>query len=377
MVCIASFIILCVAGVFVFIISIWKREVGKSYLKLLKKAWQCAGKRLTLQKCDTSFKEDVKNTLLKKVILIKPSLVKPVSVAVEVLAVAIVLLTAFSFVEALKSGLALYSLGTCNVSRPDSCILGSYDSCLMDQQELNWFEEWGVIFANIPDRMKKWDAGDYLNENSIYYMGFDPSLDSALDIFDPLCNKCIESYKKQLEDGFLEKYNVAVIPYSIKGDTKAYRFNNSYMLSTYLLAAHEVPSGGGISPTWKLIGKLADEERYPGMTWQSAFLLDETSEDEVHRVMDAWLRSIGYNDAEIERVVALTTSEEIKSKMSENERLVEEVIRARGVPTTIYDGKKHTGVFKSSVKNDTCDSECDCLPLVHHFITLRYILYRY
>ena len=305
MVCIAAFIILCLIGVFVLIISIWKREVGKKYLKLFKKAWQCVGKRLSLQKCETNFKEDIKNSILVKVMLRKPELVKTVSIAIEAVAVVIVLVTVLSLVEATKSGLALFSLGTCNVSNPDSCILGNYDSCPIEQQKLNWFQEWGVIFYYIPDRLKKWDAGDYLDENSIYYTYFDPGKESALDIFDPLCTKCVDSYKIQRQDGFLEEYNVAVIPYSIKGDTKEYRFNNSGILTSYLLAVHEVPLQGAISPTWKLIRKLADEEYSPGVSWQTVFTREETTEDEVHSVMSDWLRSIGYNDAEIDRIAEL------------------------------------------------------------------------
>ena len=358
MVCIAAFIILCLIGIFVLIISIWKPEVGKKYFKLFNKALQCVGRRLTLQKCETNFKEDIKNSILKKVLITKPKLVKPISIAVEVLAVVIVFVAVFSLAEAIKSGLALYSLGTCNVSSPDSCVLGSYDSCPVDQEKLNWFQEWGVILSNILDRIKKWNAADYLDENSIYYGRFDPGKESALDVFDPLCSKCVDSFKAQLDNGFFDKYNVAVIPYSIKGDTREYRFNNSYLLSTYLLAVHEVPLSSGMSPTWELIRKLTYEEQSPGITWQSALLSDEMTEYDVQNIMNTWLMSIGYDDVEIEKITELTRSEVIKNKMRENEKLVEETIKIRGVPTTIYDGKKHTGVYKSRIKNDECTSSC-------------------
>ena len=64
MVCIAAFIILAIIGIFVAIVSIFKPKVGKAYLKMFKKAWGCLWKKVRLQKCETGFKDDVKNTLL-------------------------------------------------------------------------------------------------------------------------------------------------------------------------------------------------------------------------------------------------------------------------------------------------------------------------
>ena len=84
MVCIAAFIILALIGVFVAGISIFKPKVGKAYLKALKKAWGCLWKKVRLQKCETGFKDDVKNTLLSRVMLKHPKWVKPLSIIIEV-----------------------------------------------------------------------------------------------------------------------------------------------------------------------------------------------------------------------------------------------------------------------------------------------------
>ena len=125
MVCIAAFIILLIVGVFVAFISIFKPKVGKRYLKTLKKSWGCFGKRLTLQKCETGFGDDVKNTVLSKLVLKNPKLVKPASIAIEVASILVVVITAWSLIEGVKAGLALWTLGTCNVQYPDSCALGA------------------------------------------------------------------------------------------------------------------------------------------------------------------------------------------------------------------------------------------------------------
>ena len=168
MVCVAAFIILCLISVVVGFLSIFKRDIGAKWWKVFKKAWHCVFKKVRLQKCDTNFKDDVKNTILKKVILRRPKWVKPISIAVEVLSVLIVLVTIWSIVIAIKSLLALWVFGTCNVSQPSQCSLGA-EVCSIDQAEPNnifeklgrGFGEWGEIFSHIPDRLKTWSADDF------------------------------------------------------------------------------------------------------------------------------------------------------------------------------------------------------------------------
>ena len=87
MVCIASFIILAVVGIFVAIASIFKPKLWKSYTKALKKAWGCLWTKVRLQKCETGFKDDVKNSLLSRFMLKKPKWVKPLSIIIEILSI--------------------------------------------------------------------------------------------------------------------------------------------------------------------------------------------------------------------------------------------------------------------------------------------------
>ncbi len=55
MLCIASFIVFLILGVF-----------SGYYRALAKKAWQCVGRRITFRPCDTSFADDVKGKLFGK-----------------------------------------------------------------------------------------------------------------------------------------------------------------------------------------------------------------------------------------------------------------------------------------------------------------------
>ena len=167
MVCIAAFIILALIGVFVALISIFKPKVGKSYLKMLKKSWGCLGKKVRLQKCETGFKDDVKNTLLSRVIVKHPKWVKPLSVIIEVISIAIVVIAVWALLTAIKSLLAIWALGSCNVTKPSACSLGA-EICSIDESEPTnvleatgrWFTEWGEIFEAIPDKFHSYNADD-------------------------------------------------------------------------------------------------------------------------------------------------------------------------------------------------------------------------
>ena len=218
MVCIAAFIILSIVSVFVGFLSIFNRELGKKYWVVFQKAWHCVFKKVRLQKCDTNFKDDVKHTLLKRIVLKHPNLLKPASALIEIL-------------------LALWVFGTCNISHPSQCGLGS-EVCSIDQVEPTdlfgkigrGFSEWGEIFSAIPDRLKTWQVQDYLTHTSIplidltkdhdesslkntkkllqfYHSQIIPdSSKVAVDIIDPGCTVCRQSYLNQKQSGFLDQY---------------------------------------------------------------------------------------------------------------------------------------------------------------------------
>jgi len=347
MVCIAAFIILCLLSVFVGVLSIFRRDIGKKYWSVFKKSWGCVAKRVTLQKCETNFKEDVKNSILKKVVVKKPKLVRPISIVIEVLSVMIVLVTAWSLVEGAKAGLALYALGTCNVQQPDACVIANVDVC-PENTGLNWFQEWGVIFAAIPDRWRDWTADNFLPETPVFRT-FEEGRPTAIDILDPGCDKCGQSFRNQLEDGFFDRFNVVLIPYPTEAASHQFRYNNSYLISTYIIAAHEVwGERGGVSAGWQILEKLFTEfgEQDGIQVIYQAILKDERTTEEMARgIMDGWLVEVGMSDEEVARVRELAESESVKKQMEDNRDLVKNRIRITGVPTTLFDGRKHTGAF--------------------------------
>lgn len=340
MVCIAAFIILALLGIFVAIVSIFKRDIGVTYWKVFKKAWGCVWKKVRLQKCETNFKDDVKNSLLKKVVLTKPKLVKPLSVVIEVLSVAIVAVVVWALLTSIKALLALWTLGTCNVSHPASCALGS-ESCSIDETDLNWFTEWGEIFAAVPDRFHSWDAESYIIEPVVKIGSSEMTNNYALDIIDPGCSACMQSYKNQLNGDFIKKHNILIMVYPIELDDGSYKFANSGIIARYIHASNLKTNDYGL----KILDRIFTEKDKSGTIYQNVFNNNLNSQ-EAEELLISWLAEFGADETEIKEISKLANSEEVTELMARIKAMVTETVRAKGIPTLIYDGRKHLGLYK-------------------------------
>ncbi len=349
MVCIAAFIILALIGVFVAVISIFKPKVGKAYWKMFKKAWGCLWKKVRLQKCETGFKDDVKNTILSRIIVKHPKWVKPLSVIIEILSVIIVIIAVWAILTAIKSLLALWALGSCNVTKPSACSLGA-EVCSIDESEPSnpieatgrWFTEWGEIFEAIPDKFRTYNANDY----DFNYIDLDTNGSEdkpiAVDIFDPGCSVCMISYRNQKSSGFFGKYNVRMVPFAIQDADNNYKFKNSEIILKYMFAVEQLHSGYAI----KLLDHIFTEKNEQGISYQNLFNEDFSHEEAVKQ-LEAWLKADGLDDGAIEEVRVVVDYPEISDKMQENRSIVENELRVKGIPTMIYDGRRHTGLFKA------------------------------
>ena len=395
MVCIAAFIVLAVLGVAAALISIFNRDFGRKYLAALKKSFHCFGKRIRLQKCDTNFSEDVKTTLLKKVVIKKPKLVKPLSFIIEVISAILIIITVWSILEVIKAGLALWVFGTCNVSQPSNCALGA-ESCSIEENDLNWFTEWGEIFSNIPDRIRNWDASSYVNrENGLtpaFLVGNSEanqvasssegnesaqkistlaesratSTVNAVEIIDPGCSVCLQSYKNILADeNFLKDHTIAFVVYPIKNPSGDQRFKNSELITRYIYATYiqqqkvynefAKNSGNSISATEhrdllysyarEIMSRIFTEYDADGTIYQAVFN-DQLSGDDAAKMLDSWLLEWGMTEGELAQVHSELHSETMETILNNNSKIITEEIKPKGIPTMIYDGKKHLGLFK-------------------------------
>ena len=347
MVCIAAFIILCLVGIFVAFLSIFRRDIGRKYWAVFKKAWGCVGKKIRLQKCETNFKDDVKNTLLSKIVLKHPKWVKPLGAAIEVGAVLIVVITVWSLVESIKALLAIWVFGTCNVSQPESCALGA-EVCGIEAAEPKnplewtgrWFSEWGEIFVNIPDRFRSWNAEEYLVEPYSFATTYQDDRPLALDIFDPGCTVCMQSYRNQKDSGFFEQYNTVLMVYPIKLPDGSYKFANSDLIARYIYATDLLKTD--YAP--KIINRLFTESNSEGINYQSVFLNSDHATAE--KLLQTWLAEFGASKKQIDQLSQTATSDEVSDIMTKIQTTVENKIHAKGIPTLIYDGKKHNGLYK-------------------------------
>ena len=350
MVCIAAFVILALIGVFVAGISIFKPKVGKAYLRAMKKAWGCLWKKVRLQKCETGFKDDVKNTLLSRVIIKHPKWTKPLSALIEVLSVVIVIVAVWALLTAVKSLLALWALGSCNVTKPSSCSLGA-EVCSIDQSEPSnileatgrWFTEWGDIFEAIPDKFRSYNAEDY----NFNYISVNPGVGAdkplAVDIFDPGCSVCMISYRNQKAAGFFDEYDVHLVPFAIQDADDSYKFRNSEVLVRYMLAAEQIRSGLAIT----LLDRLFTGKNSEGYSYQDKFNNDYTHEQAVAK-LESWLTAAGLDESGIAEVRKIADYPETTAKMAENRKIIESQLNIRGIPTMLYDGAKHTGLWEAN-----------------------------
>ena len=343
MVCVAAFIVLLLIGIFVAVISIFKRDFGRRYLKALKKAFHCFGKKVRLQKCDTNFSDDVKSLLLRKVILRKPKLIKPLSITIEIASILLVIVTIWSIIEAAKAGLSLWVLGTCNISQPSNCALGA-DSCGLDEDNLNWFTEWGEIFSNISDRFKNWNVNDYSDLNLAFTTGNTESDNIALSIVDPGCSVCLQSYKNiKKSETFLKNHQLRTVLYPITNTNGELRFKNSELITRYILATNQVMRTDEYSA--KIIDRIFTGLNEDGTIYQSVFN-NELNEEEAAKLLESWLLEWGITNEGLETIRAARNSETITNQLNQNIKIINSQIKPKGIPTFIYDGRKHLGLYK-------------------------------
>jgi len=352
MVCVAAFIILLIYGIVVAFISIFRPKVGKRYLKTLKRSWGCVGKRVTLQKCETGFGDDIKNSILSKLIIRHPKWVKPVSALIEAASILIVVVAIWSLVEGAKAGLALYSLGTCNVKHAESCSLGSEVCGIDNNSEASnpieylglWLSDWGEIFGAIPDKFCDWSVEKF-DVTAIEIKN--DGKPGAIDFFDPGCIACKQSFKNQLDSGFFEKYNVKLVVLPIQDNDGKFKFANSELIARYIYAVNEKEQGSDTnSIAFRIIKRIYTESDPAHGAWLDSFN-DIYSNEEAREIIKSWLKEFGLSDGEISQISERITSDTIDEIIDKNNQIVTDDIHAKGIPTLIYDGKKHTGRYEA------------------------------
>ena len=163
----------------------------------------------------------------------------------------------------------------------------------------------------------------------------------AIDIFDPGCSVCMISYRNQKAAGFFDNYDVHMVPFAIQDADDSYKFKNSEIVVRYMFAAEQLQSGLAI----KILDHLFTEKDEDGVSYQT--LLNEYySETDTKYLIEWWLKEEGFDKKGLEEIRKIAYYPETTTKMSENREIIENQLKIKGIPTTLYDGKKHTGLWK-------------------------------
>lgn len=353
MVCIAAFIILGICVLGLPIVRLFNKKAADFIWNMFKKSVYCFTRRATFRKCDSTFKDDVKSSVLRKVVVKHANWVKPIGILIEVLSVAIICVTVWSLLVAFKSGVNLIAYDTCTPDVPEACIVGNAESCSAvsgnDGENIiewtgNWFVEIGDAIAAIPPKFADWNAADYLPANPIYYNTFDSEKPIAIDIFDPGCLWCKESFKNQQASGFFDEYNVAMIPYALKINDD-FTYANSDLIVRYIEATNLEPLEDSDTPaSWRIMERIFTESNEHG-SWQNDFTSYYT-EAEAREILEEWLSEFGYSKDDVVKITTLTDSEEVAEIIEKNRDIVENQVKIVKIPTMLFNGKRHDGLYK-------------------------------
>lgn len=354
MFCIAAFIVLAIISIF-----------SASQRKLAKKAWDCTLHRITFRPCDTNFKEEAKNKLLSHVAAKTPKLIKIADIGIEIASFLLVVLTVWSLLSVLYSGLNLFVWGTCNPSEASSCSISS-ETCSIEKVDkslwqyisegkpIDWFSNGAGqlinTFANIPNRLKNWDAKEYLPQNVTYYQAFDSSKQTALEILDPGCVVCSRLFRNIKEAEFEKRYNLAYVAYPIKNPYQEgeYKYKNSYTITRYLEAIKINPLNGVSTPVdWQIINKIFLENNSDGKSYQT-LINDDLDQTQTIELLNNWLKDFGYSDLQIEKITTTANSQEVINIINQNYDIVEKKIATVKIPSIIFNGQRHDGLIDVS-----------------------------
>ena len=347
MFCIAAFIIFAILGIF-----------SASYRSLAKKAWKCVLRKMTFRPCDINFQEEAKARLLGRFIVTKPRLAKFLDRWIGVFASVFVILSVWSLLVVLNSGLNLLVYDTCNPNNAESCSLAG-EACgvtsgkpgfwlsLKEGQVLMWAKDGvltlGETITMIPNRFKEWNPNDFISESNIYYKPYDSNKPVALEIIDPSCKFCAKLFGNIKDTGFADKYNLTYLVYPIPDNkqTNGYRFPHSRMVASYLEAVKRYPFPSATTPAdWQILERIFSEKHSDTVDYQIKFNTIYTAKEAEDMIL-SWLADIGYSKEDRDKIRQMANSEEVRSSLANQKEIVEDKIKTIKIPTIMFNGRRY------------------------------------
>ena len=133
-----------------------------------------------------------------------------------------------------------------------------------------------------------------------------------------------------------------MVPLAIQDADNNYKFKNSEIVVRYMLAAEQVQSGLAMT----LLDHIFTGKNHDGISYQNLFN-EDYSRDEAAAKLETWLSEAGVDPDGIAEIRKIAGYDEITTKMQENREIVENQLKVKGIPTMIYDGTRHTGLYKN------------------------------
>jgi hypothetical protein len=355
MFCLAAFIILAILGIF-----------SVRYRRLAAAALKCVARKATFRKCDTTFREDMKARLLGKLVIKRPRIARFLEKRLEVLAFVFVILMAWSFIVAFRSGLNLYVYETCDPANSESCSLGTqgctletleprFLQSLLSGQMIAWVrdqaDQFGQTLNRLPDRIKRWNPKEYISKSSSYYRPYDPGKSTALEIFDPGCDYCAQQFRNIKQAGLEDRYNLTYIVYPIpdRRSSGSYKFPHSYLIASYLQAIKDEPlKNGSVPADWQLLERIFTwKDPTNGKGFQAEIDDPANSDTKVGSLLQDWLKNIGCSDAEVRNIAKASGSHSVKDSIARECEIVEGQIKAVRIPILILGSHRYDGVINT------------------------------
>ena len=349
MFCVAAFIILAFLSAF-----------SARYRSLAASAWRCTGRKITFRKCDTTFKQDLKDRLLGNLALRRPRLTRWLERWIEVLAFVFVMLTVWSLLMVIRGGIHLYVYGTCTPEQPEACAVGA-DACGIDTGRESWWQltrdgqpqqwfvdewqQWGDTLEQLPNRWRSWDTPSYVPDSATYYSSYDPERPTAIEVIDPGCLFCKELFHNLRAADVHQTHNLTYLLYPIELDGE-YQFQHSPLVARYLEATRQQPLQDATPPAdWQLLERIFTEEDERGVVKQR-LINGMEDEDEVEQLLTSWLRDIGYSAEEVERIQQRTESEPVAQALKQQRQTVENDIQTVMIPTLLLGDDRFDGIVE-------------------------------
>ena len=93
------------------------------------------------------------------------------------------------------------------------------------------------------------------------------------------------------------------------------------------------------------LDRLFTEYNKDHINYQS--YVQSLSAEQADKLFQSWLKDFGIKSSDITVIKDRLNSEVVNNYLAEIANMVENTIKAKGIPTLIYDNQLHSGLFKS------------------------------